>query len=89
MKYIRKISNLIMFLGVMVILGTAGSCDLGEMTVQQSISMILLGFSVITFGRTLKEISKLKIRRMRSVKTSCIKFVPRGGNERLEYKKAG
>ena len=88
MKVIKKISNLVKIIGIIILVGTAGASDLGDMGVGDTISYILLSFSVISFGGVLKELSRLKIRKIKHSTVCKIKKFPKREEAVFQYKKA-
>lgn len=50
MKKAKTLSKLIIFIGIIIILGTAGASDLERLTLLESISQILLGSIFIFCG---------------------------------------
>ena len=63
MKYMKAIANLVIAVGVMIIAGTAGTSDMGGISAMEAVSMVLLGFSVISFGKMLKAVSELNFKK--------------------------
>ncbi len=88
MKVLRKISDLVKIIGIIILIGTAGASDLGDMGVGDTISYIFLSFSIISFGGVLGELSKLKIRRIRHSEGCKIKKFPKREDAVFQYKKA-
>ena len=88
MKVLRKISNLVKIIGIIILVGTAGASDLGDMGVGDTVSYIFLSFSIISFGGVLKEFSKLKIKKIRHFPSCKIKKFPKRQEAVLQYKKA-
>lgn len=50
MKNLRKLFNLVIVCGILMIIATAGASDLGSITFNQCVSQILNAFCVISFG---------------------------------------
>ncbi len=88
MRVLRKISDLVKFIGIIILMGTAGASDLGDMGVGETISCIFLSFSILSFGGVLKELSNIKIRKIRSSAVCKIKKFPKREDAMLQYKKA-
>ena len=63
MKYMKAIANSVIAMGVMIIIGTAGTSDVGNISAMEAVSMLLLGFSVISFGKMLRAVSELKFKK--------------------------
>lgn len=74
MKTSKIISKAMIFLGVAILLGTAGASDLMELSLTESVSQILLGIIFIFCGKAglnlLKLLSPIK-RKKRSKRVVC------------------
>lgn len=88
MKVLRKISNLLRIIGIIILVGTAGASDLGDMGVGETVSYIFLSFSIISFGGMLGELSKLKIKKIRHSEGCKIRKFPKREETVFQYKKA-
>jgi len=89
MKNIRILSNAVIMIGVMMIVGAAGASDAGITGISETFGTVLLSFSLITAGKVLKEISKLKFKRAEKRCAKRVRLVRNTGTIKLEYKKAG
>ena len=88
MKGLRKISDFIKLFGLIILIGTAGASDLGEMGTGEVISYIFLSFSIISFGGMLKEVSKLKFRKIKCSRRCEITRFPQRETSAIRYKRA-
>lgn len=50
MKKIKSIFKLTIFIGIIIILGTAGASDMGRLSVLESLSQIIFGLILIVCG---------------------------------------
>lgn len=87
MKALKKISVIIMAVGIIMILGKMGESDLESVSVAETLSGVLLGGAVASFGKALNAgICGFESRRAKCKK---IPFARRGSLKTVgEYKRA-
>lgn len=78
MKKINNSLNLIVFIGVIIILGTAGASDLENLSFSEMLTQMELGIKLVVFGKSgmlFLKVLKAHRQKKRNTKTAVLKQV--------------